>query len=91
MADSIIVLIESADRCMDHEDWPMKDWEFIQSYILSESALNWLNSLSSIPIIGTWIKKLYLFEQYSLSYDILINFLEAHEETCHLLQKVITN
>lgn len=29
MPDSVIVLIESADRCMDDESKPMTDWEFI--------------------------------------------------------------
>ena len=27
--DSVIILIESADRCMDDESQPFEDWEFI--------------------------------------------------------------
>lgn len=41
---TVIVLIESADRALDHEEQPMKDWEFIQSYIVSDS---WISTLSS--------------------------------------------
>jgi len=53
--------------------------------------LNTIHALSSIPIIGTQIRHHYLFDQYSLSYDILVNFVEAHEEASHMLQKVIEN
>jgi hypothetical protein len=46
MADSVIVLMESADRAMDHEEEPMQDWNFILSYIMSESFVRFMSGLS---------------------------------------------
>lgn len=36
MAESVIILIESADRCLDDESLEMSDWEFIKSYLHSD-------------------------------------------------------
>ena len=35
-SSSVRVLIESADRALDHEDRPIEDWTFINSYIVSD-------------------------------------------------------
>jgi hypothetical protein len=34
-ADAVVVLIEAADRAIDHETTAMQDWSFIQSYFFS--------------------------------------------------------
>ena len=39
LADSVIVLNESADRCCDDEAMQFQDWEFIQSYLISNKVL----------------------------------------------------
>lgn len=44
--DSVIVLIESADRALDHEEKPIEDWGFIQSYIISDTFLKIVGRLS---------------------------------------------
>lgn len=43
---TVIILIESADRALDHEDKPMKDYEFIQSYIISDSWISFLSNMT---------------------------------------------
>ena len=51
---SILVLIESADRALDNEKNPLNDWEFIRSYIVSDSYLGILSKLTHIPYFGTF-------------------------------------
>jgi hypothetical protein len=62
----------------------MKDWEFIQSYIISESRISFLSNMTQIPFLGRLFHQ-YLFEHFSLSYDILVNYIEAHEEASHMI------
>ena len=33
--EAVVVLMESADRALDHENTPVNSWEFIKTYILS--------------------------------------------------------
>ena len=68
----------------------MKDWEFIKSYIVSDSWIAALSELTQIPLLGRLFNQ-YLFEHFSLSYDILVNYIEAHEEASHMIQQVILN
>mmetsp|Transcript_29366 Transcript_29366/g.44330 ORF Transcript_29366/g.44330 Transcript_29366/m.44330 type:complete len:150 (+) Transcript_29366:2222-2671(+) len=88
--ESVIVLIESADRALDHEHTPMEDWTFIMSYIISDSFLTFLSSLSKIPFVGRMFRS-YLFDHFSLSYDIIVNFIEGHEQAARHIQSVIEN
>jgi hypothetical protein len=46
------------------------------------------NTFKSTPIIGKWLQK-SLFNKLSVSYDILLNYLEAHEEAYSILDEVI--
>lgn len=32
-----------------------------------------------------------LFQHFSTAYDLIVNFIEAHEETSHMIQSVIEN
>jgi hypothetical protein len=93
MPETVIALIESADRCLDVADdhnAKMRDWEFIQSYLVSPTSLKYLSSFSNIPFIGRLFRQ-YFFEHQSLTYDILVNFIDAHEEASHMIQVVIEN
>mgnify|MGYP000863187650 CR=1 FL=1 len=93
MPETVCALIESADRCLDYAEDPaaeMKDWEYIQSYLVSPKSLSYLSSLSNIPLFGRLFRQ-YFFEHQSLTYDILVNFIDAHEEASHMIQIVIEN
>ena len=87
---SVIVLMESADRSLDHESDPIKDWEFIHSYVMSHTLLDIFTWLSHRPCLGRFFKS-HLFEQFSLSYDIIVNFVEGHERSRKMIQMVIEN
>jgi hypothetical protein len=68
----------------------MKDWSFIKTYIISDTFLNILSKLSQIPLLGRLFRT-YLFEHFSLSYDIIVNFIEGHEEATRMISQVIEN
>jgi hypothetical protein len=76
--ESVTTLIESADRALDHESEPLKDWDFIKTYLASDTYLNFISFLSRIPLIGG-IYKQKIFMHHSLAYDIIVNFVDAHE------------
>jgi hypothetical protein len=78
MPSSVTVLMESADRAIDHESNSMKDWGFIQSYLISYNFIRFLNFLSRIPLLGKYFRQ-QLFDQFSLSYDIIVNFIDGHD------------
>jgi len=84
----VVVLIESADRALDHENMPIEDWGFLQSYIFGDRFISLLGFISSIPCLGRLFKS-FLFEHFSLSYDICVNFIEAHEEASKMIIKII--
>lgn len=90
MAESVIVLMESADRALDHEENEMEDWNFIKSYIMSETFVKITIELSKLPCIGKLFKR-YLHEHFTLSYDIMVNFIEAHEKSKKYIDNVIEN
>jgi hypothetical protein len=46
MSESVIVLMESADTCMDDESLQMKDWDVIKGFIVSDWWLNLFTRLS---------------------------------------------
>ena len=87
-SESLLVLMESADRAIDHEHLAMNDWEFLHSYFLSTRILNFLGKLTRVPLIGEFFKS-YLFNHFSFTYDVCINFVEAHEEASKMLIDVV--
>jgi hypothetical protein len=90
MPDSVIVLMESADRAMDHEEDAMQDWEFIRSYIMSESFVRLMSGLSQLPCVGR-VFKAFLFDHFTLSYDILVSFIDGHDAATKMIDMVIEN
>lgn len=82
--------MESADRALDHENTPVNSWEFIKTYILSGQMSSVVSFLTSIPFLGKLFKG-YIFNHFSLSYDIIVNFIEANEQAQKMIIKVISN
>ena len=80
--------MEAADRALDHEDTPIDDWGFINSYVLSDVYLKVLSCLVKIPCIGRLFKN-HLFDHFSIAYDTCVNFIEGHEEASKMLMTVI--
>ena len=77
MPQTVLRLIESADRALDHDSTPMKDWDFIQSYIKGELFLKFLSCFGKVPCLGPYLYRT-LYHDLSLTYDMIVNFVEAH-------------
>lgn len=88
MSSTVNLLIESADQCMDFEDAELSDWKHISGYIMSTSYLTCLSYLEDIPCIGSLAHR-YLYDHFSSAYDVLICFIEAHDETKKLIRNVL--
>jgi hypothetical protein len=59
MPDSISILLESADRCLDDESIEMCDWDkYLKDYIIQSSTLNFYIKISQMPFIGTIIQRM---------------------------------
>ena len=79
-------MTESVDRALDHDELPIKDFEFIISYIMSDAVAKVLRSVKNVPLFGKFSKQ-KLFQQFSFIYDVICNFLEAHEHVCALMRE----
>lgn len=64
-----------------------QDWEFIQSYLISNKVLKCLGRFTDVPLVGRFFTH-YLFGHLSLSYDITVNFVEAHEHTARTIASI---
>ena len=90
-ASSVRVLIESADRALDHEERVLADWEFINSYIVSDGYyIDAITACSHLSCIG-WFFKNLLFTHYKRAYDIIVTFVECHEQAIFIISSVIEN
>lgn len=90
-AASVGVLIESADRALDHESDPLADWEFIETYVVSDGwYLRAIQSLAGTPLVGALFRKL-LFSHFAKAYDVIVTFVDCHDEASAMISNVIEN
>jgi hypothetical protein len=68
----------------------MADWTFIQTYLASDFYLKVISVLARIPIIGGYYRQ-KIFMHHSLAYDIIVNFVDAHEQAISMTTNVIKN
>ena len=68
----------------------MQDWKFLSSYVISDQFLAFLTALAKIPGFGKLFRS-YLFSYFSRAYDIIVNFLDAHEEAASQITNIIEN
>lgn len=87
MPDSISYLLESADRCLDDTANEMKDWDHLLGYIHS-STFNIYIRLQTVPCIGKFFQELF-YQELAQTYDIILNFKEAHEAADLKIQDMI--
>ena len=86
--ESVLILIDSVDQCMDDETIQMVDWDFIQNYLMDDNFVKFMSWLTTMPIIGKYFYH-YVYEHFSLSYDVIVNFIGAHEAAENMLKSVI--
>jgi len=84
-SEAIIVLLESADTELDRFDTPISDWDDIERQI-GDANPSWLSlKLVKYPLIGNFIKKKQ-FDKISTHYDIIVNFIESHQQAHKLIK-----
>jgi hypothetical protein len=89
-ARSCLLLIESANRAIDHADDSLKDYKFLETYF--DAGLVWkcLIKLKRNCLIKPFIKG-YLYHNISFVYDVTVNYVEAHEECIEMIHDIINN
>lgn len=78
-ANVVFVLIESADRALDHIEDRTKDYQFLESYFQSNWYMKCLLKLRN-NCCCRWFLKGSLYGKVSFVYDVTVNYVEAHEE-----------
>lgn len=86
--NTVLLLVESAARAIDHEVDPIKDFTFIESYF----HRNWFDNFY-MKLQRTWIFKFFLknwlYSRLSFEYDATVNYIEAHEECMEQIEHII--
>ncbi|CAI2372249.1 unnamed protein product [Moneuplotes crassus] len=85
-----LVLIESADRGLDHSEEELRDFHFIKTYFNSSWWIQALLKLKNMCLIRHLVKNL-LYSNMSFIYDVTVNYIEAHEECMELITKIVEN
>jgi hypothetical protein len=87
---STLLLIESADRGIDHSEDELKDFHFIRSYFKGSWYLNCMMKLKNWCFLKVFVKN-YLYNNISFVYDVTVNYVEAHEECMELIHQIVHN
>ena len=87
---TVELLVESADRAIDHESDSIKDYTFILSYFNSSVFIKAIFKLKNL-VLFKWLVKSYLYNKLCFMYDVTVNYLEAHEECLHWIGSIISN
>jgi len=82
--DSAVLLIESANRCLDNEHEAMRDWEIVYSIIYPQRLMRLLHVASRVPVLGRYFRRLE-YSYITQAYDVCRNFVSAHKKAERLL------
>ena len=88
-ADAFILLKESTDWDLDRETLPMSSWDYVSSHFINPTYFRFLFFMKSVPVIGR-IAKNSLFSHLSYTYDVVLNYIQAHEALEQIAQTVRT-
>lgn len=89
-ANTVLLLLDSADRALDHEDRPMGDWKYIKQYFASDHVSYIYGHMSRIWVVGRLFKKL-LLKKLTFEYDVVVNYVEANEKVIDLISEMLGN
>lgn len=81
---TIVVLSSSCDHAFDDEKYPMNDWEFCDGYNLEGVQKHTLDYITTLPCVGR-LAKGFMFDTIAFSYDMSVNFVEAHEQASKMI------
>ena len=87
MPDSVVLLMESADECMDDEHLPMVDFKHIEETVISDTRAQALFKAAQQPCVGGLFNN-YLVSYLTISYDVIINFIEGHDKAVKMFTAI---
>ena len=80
-------LIESADVCLDVEEEPMRDWEFLERSLLGIFSKILIKG-KNLPLIGRFFT-LLLYKNFAFAYDASCAFIAAHNAAEETIQDIL--
>lgn len=82
--DSAVLLIQSANRCLDNIREEMRDWEIVTSIIYPQRLMRFLHIASRLPLLGSYFRRLE-YSYITQAYDVCRTFINAHKDAEKLL------
>eukprot|EP00359_Climacostomum_virens_P000413 CAMPEP_0204896274 /NCGR_PEP_ID=MMETSP1397-20131031/66_1 /ASSEMBLY_ACC=CAM_ASM_000891 /TAXON_ID=49980 /ORGANISM="Climacostomum Climacostomum virens, Strain Stock W-24" /LENGTH=666 /DNA_ID=CAMNT_0052063859 /DNA_START=196 /DNA_END=2196 /DNA_ORIENTATION=+ len=76
---SALILINSANMCLDNDKSPMCDWEYTLRDIYFKSLISLSLRFSSWAFIGSFLRNL-VNDRMIIAYDVASSFIHAHKE-----------
>lgn len=87
---AVELLVESAERAIDHETDTIQDYAFILTYFNSSAFMKILLKMKKC-FLFRWFVKSYLYNKLCFMYDVTVNYVEAHDECLHWIETIIHN
>lgn len=84
--DSFLMLKEATDWDLDDDGTPMSSWDFISASFMNPTYVNAMIKMKNWPVVGKYAKN-NLLDHLTLVYDVVTNYINAHEETDDLAKK----
>ena len=82
-ANALMLLIESNNRALDDCSENITDWEFLRDIVSFDKTLKCISCFMKVRCLN-WIFTWVMQDKVALAYDILVNYIEAHEEALNL-------
>lgn len=73
-----MLLKESADWDLDKDSSPMTSWDHVSNHFMNPTYIRFLFFFKGLPILGSFAKNA-LFNHLSYVYDVVLNYVNAHE------------
>jgi len=80
-------LNEATNKAIDDEG-KIESWEYISDVVASPALIKIAACAQNIPCFG-WIVKQILFDKVQKSYDVIINYIDAHHRSLDMLKEYI--
>jgi hypothetical protein len=84
----VLLLVEAADRAIDHENTAIADWEFIENYLMHNCLFRTFKKLKGIPLLGRLLNRA-LYHNLANAYDVASNHMSCHHHAQELMKEVI--
>ncbi|CAI2372737.1 unnamed protein product [Moneuplotes crassus] len=89
-ARTCLLLIESADRGIDHSEDTLKDFSFIKGYFNNSWWMRFIIKFKKVWLINHFVKN-HLYNNISFIYDVTVNYVEGHEDCLNMIREIVHN